>query len=64
MAMRKVLTLALVAAALLGTAACGKRGDPMRPDTGQTVNLPETTQPRQHGTYESNTSGTTPQPIF
>ena len=62
--MRKVLILALVAAALLGTAACGKRGDPARPGTGETVNLPETTQPRQPGTYEGNTSGTAPQPTF
>ncbi|MDD3444053.1 MAG: hypothetical protein PHS60_01470 [Zavarzinia sp.] len=62
--MRKFVTALLVLGALGGLSACGKRGDPMRPGSGETVNLPETAQPNQTGTYDSGSSGTTPQTMF
>ncbi|TDP45451.1 hypothetical protein [Zavarzinia compransoris] len=59
--MRTVLLCTLMVLAL---AACGKRGDPMRPGTGDVVSMPETVHPNQMGVPESRNSQSKPQPIY
>jgi predicted small lipoprotein YifL len=49
---------------VLALAACGKRGDPLRPGTGDVVSMPETVQPDRTGTATNGNSQSTPRVIY
>jgi hypothetical protein len=59
--MRTVLLCTMMVLAL---AACGKRGDPLRPGTGDVVSMPETVQPDRTGTATNGNSQSTPRVIY